>query len=221
MIISQVLKSGRREMDKTFEFKPENVKKVKIDKITPNTWNPKPADPPEMEYIKKSLQQNGYATPILVRRKDGGYEIIDGQHRFLAAKELGYKELYIYDAGEVSDEDAKAMTIWMQTQVKFDESELAPLVMELNDLSIELPYNDLEIEGFRNLATFDFEEAWKDQTPIDEPKKDEEILTIKMTLEQFEIVNNSIEKVKSEYGVKEGEALKLICEQSVSLDEEN
>lgn len=35
-------------MDKTFEFSPENVKKVDINKVVPNTWNPKPADPPEM-----------------------------------------------------------------------------------------------------------------------------------------------------------------------------
>lgn len=208
-------------MDKIFEFKPENVKKVDIDKIVPNTWNPKSADPPEMEYIKKSLQNNGYATPILVREKDGGYEVIDGQHRLLAAKQLGYKKLYIYNAGEVSDEDAKAMTIWMQTQVKFNESELAPLVMELNDLKIELPYNDLEIEGFRNLATFDFDEAWEEQTPLDVEEKDEKTLTIVMTSEQFDIVSRAIKKTKAEYGVKEGEALKMICEQSVSLDEES
>lgn len=205
-------------MDKTFEFSPENVKKVDINKVVPNTWNPKPADPPEMEYIKKSLQQNGYATPILVRRKGEGYEVIDGQHRLLAAKELGYKELYVYDAGEVSDEEAKAMTIWMQTQIDFSEEELAPLVMELNDLKIELPYNDLEIEGFRNLATFNFDSAWKEQTPV-EVEKTEEVLTIKMTPEQFQVVSGSIEKIKSEYRVNDGEALKIICEQVISLEE--
>lgn len=205
-------------MDKTFEFSPENVKKVDINKVVPNTWNPKPADPPEMEYIKKSLQRNGYATPILVRRKGEGYEVIDGQHRLLAAKELGYKELYVYDAGEVSDEEAKAMTIWMQTQIDFSEEELAPLVMELNDLKIELPYNDLEIEGFRNLATFNFDSAWKEQTPV-EVEKTEEVLTIKMTPEQFQVVSGSIEKIKSEYRVNDGEALKIICEQVISLEE--
>lgn len=208
-------------MDKTFEFKPENVKKVSIDKITPNTWNPKPVDPPEMEYIKKSLQQNGYATPILVRKKGKDYEIIDGQHRFLAAKELGYKELYIYDAGEVSNEEAKAMTIWMQTQVAFSEEELAPLVMELSDLKIELPYSELEIEGFKNLATFNFDEAYKEQSPIKTESNDLEQLTIKLTSEQFEIVNSSIEKVKTKYGVSEGEALKMICEESANLYEES
>lgn len=209
-------------MNKTFEFSPERVKKVDIEKIVPNSWNPKPADPPEMEYIKKSLQQNGYATPILVREKMGGYEVIDGQHRLLAAKELGYKELYIYDAGDVSDEEAKAMTIWMQTQIEFSEEELAPLVMELNDLKIDLPYNELEIEGFRNLATFDFNEAYKDQDPVNtSDEKNENILTVKLTSEQFEIVSKSIEKTKSEYRVSEGEALKMICEAAVSLDEES
>ena len=113
------------------------------------------------------------------------------------------------------------MTIWFEVQVPFSEVELAPIVMELNDLDIELPYNDLEIDGFRNLASFDFDSAWGEQTPIDEEEKNEEILTVKMTPEQFDIVHRSIEKVASEDSVTEGEALKRICEQSVSLSEES
>ena len=42
-----------------------------------------------------------------------------------------------------------------------------------------------------------------------------------MTPEQFDIVHRSIEKVASEDSVTEGEALKRICEQSVSLSEES
>ena len=76
----------------------------------------------------------------------------------------------------------------------------------LNDLKIELPYNELEIDGFRNLATFNFDDAWKDQTPIKEDnEKDEEILTIKMTSAQLEVVNNAIEEIKATEKIKEGE----------------
>lgn len=158
-------------MDKTFEFDPNKIERVSIEKIKPNTWNPKPENPPEMEKIKRSLEINGYAQPILVRKVEDGYEILDGQHRYLAAKELGYEELYIYNAGEVNDEEAKAMTIWMQTQVSFDDQLLAPLAMELKRLDMELPYSDKEMIKFENMLAFDMNtgETKEDETPeVDE-----------------------------------------------------
>lgn len=141
--------------DKTFEFDIKKVSKVPVEEIGLNDWNPKKEDKKNFEKVKKSLETNGFASPLLVREKDGKYEIIDGQHRFLAAKELGYKEVYVYNAGDVSDEEAKAMTLWMQTQIPFAEDLLAPLVLELNSLDIELPYTDIEIESFREKIEVD------------------------------------------------------------------
>ena len=205
------------------DFDPTKIEKVSIDNVEPNDYNPKHKDTPEYQNVVKSIQLNGLKQPIFVREIEGNdnYVIVDGEQRYTAAKELGYKEIYVYNLGKISEEEAKSLTIWFEVQVPFSESELAPLVMELNDLEIELPYNELEIEGFRNLATFNFDEAWKEQTPLDTEEKKEEVLTVVMTPEQFDIVNRSIEKIKTEYGVKEGEALKIICEQCVSLDEES
>lgn len=205
------------------DFDPTKILKVQIDKVEPNDYNPKEKDTPEYRNVVKSIQLNGLKQPIFVREVDGNdnFVIVDGEQRWTAAKELGYKEIYIYNLGKISEEEAKSLTIWFEVQVPFSEVELAPIVMELNDLDIELPYNDLEIDGFRNLASFDFDSAWGEQTPIDEEEKNEEILTVKMTPEQFDIVHRSIEKVASEDSVTEGEALKRICEQSVSLSEES
>ena len=205
------------------DFDPTKILKVQIDKVEPNDYNPKEKDTPEYKNVVKSIQLNGLKQPIFVREVDGNdnFVIVDGEQRWTAAKELGYKEIYIYNLGKISEAEAKSLTIWLEVQVPFSEAELAPIVMELNDLNIELPYNDLEIDGFRNLASFDFDSAWGEQTPIDEEEKNEEILTVKMTPEQFDIVHRSIEKIVSEYSVTEGEALKKICEQSVSLEEES
>ena len=68
---------------KKFEFKKENLLKVDIDKVHPNSWNPKEPNTKEYENVKKSLEINGYAQPILVIEDGDGFEIIDGQHRFL------------------------------------------------------------------------------------------------------------------------------------------
>lgn len=196
---------------KNFEFKEENLLKVDIDKVHPNSWNPKEPNTKEYENIKKSLEINGYAQPILVREDGDSFEIIDGQHRFLAAKELGYSEIYIYNAGQISDEDAKSMTIWMQTQVPFDEVQLAPIVVELNKLDITLPYTDEEIVTFEKMTQFDFDTAYSEEGPQTDELDDEmKTLNIKMTPEQFEVVQNAIKTVMEGENVNEGESLRRI-----------
>ena len=203
---------------KKFEFKKENLLKVDIDKVHPNSWNPKELNTKEYENVKKSLEINGYAQPILVREDGDGFEIIDGQHRFLAAKELGYSEIYIYNAGQISDEDAKSMTIWMQTQVPFDEIQLAPLVIELNKLDIELPYEQEEIELFDKMLDFDFNNEYGgDGIEDDNDDSSEfETLQIKMTSDQLTIVNDAIQFIVKEENVSEGRALELLCANGLS-----
>lgn len=201
----------RLNMDKTFEFSPENIKKVAIDKISKNSWNPKLDNPPEMENIKKSLKLNGYAQPILVRQTNDGYEVIDGAHRYMAAKELGYKELYVYDAGKVSDEEAKSLTIWMQTQVPFYELDLAPLAVELSDAGMELPFTEAEILDFKNMSEFDFDKQYEDDEPVDdngEPKM--KTLSIKVTADQLTVIKEAIKLVSENENVSEGRALELL-----------
>lgn len=197
------------------DFDPTKVLKVQIDNVEPNDYNPKEKDTPEYRNVVRSIQLNGLKQPIFVREVDGNdnFVIVDGEQRWTAAKELGYKEIYVYNLGKISEEEAKSLTIWFEVQVPFSEYELAPIVMELNDLQMELPYNELEIDGFRNLASFDFDKAYESQTPLkEENDKDEEILTIKMTADQIEKVNNAIEEVKASKKVKEGEALTMLCE---------
>lgn len=195
---------------KKFEFDEKNIRKVNINNIHVNSWNPKEPNSKEYENIKKSLEINGYAQPILVREDGDKYEIIDGQHRFLAAKELGYSEIYIYNAGKISDEDAKSMTIWMQTQVPFDEVELAPLVVELNKLDIKLPYTEEQILDFENMAKFDFNEGYEEKEPEVEDNEGFKTLSIKMTEDQFDVVNNAINLVMNDQDVSAGRALELL-----------
>lgn len=200
------------------DFDPTKIIKTSIDKIEPNDYNPKEKNTPEYQNVVKSIQINGLKQPVFVRRVKGNdnFVIVDGEQRYTAAKQLGYKEIYVYDLGEISEEEAKSLTIWMEVQVPFVEIDLAPLVMELDNLKIELPYTELEIDGFRNLATFDFDTAYQEKTPVSEGnKKDEEVLTIKMTSSQMEIIKTAIDNVIQLFGnkTKEGDALAMLCEE--------
>ena len=101
------------------DFNPENIEKVSIDSVYPNSYNPKVKDSKEYSDVVESLKQNGLMSFIFVREVEGedGYEIVDGEHRYLAAKELGYKEIYIYNLGKISEEEARALTLWLEVQV--------------------------------------------------------------------------------------------------------
>jgi ParB family chromosome partitioning protein len=45
-----------------------------------------------LEHLSASIERMGFIVPLVVVERDGGYSIIDGQHRFTAGKKLGLKE---------------------------------------------------------------------------------------------------------------------------------
>lgn len=198
------------------DFNPENIQRVSIDLVHPNEYNPKAENSKEYYDVLESLKQNGLMSFIFVREVDGedGYEIVDGEHRYLAAKELGYKEIYIYNLGKISLEEAKALTLWFEVQVPFDNVELAPIVVELSKLDIKLPYTDEQIEKFTELQKFDFSDLGDDE-PVEEEEGFSN-LVMRMKPEQFEFVSNKIKETAEFEGVSDGRALELIVADTVA-----
>ena len=71
---------------------------ISISKIKPNKNQPrKEFDELKMEELKSSIQENGILQPIAVREiKKNHYEIIAGERRYRAAKEIGLKTIPVY-----------------------------------------------------------------------------------------------------------------------------
>lgn len=92
---------------------PAVAKKIPIELIRPNPWNPQRMDQETFEKEKRSIRDHGFIMPIVVRTKDDGkvFEIIDGEHRFKALVELGYAKVFAMDLGSVPDHQAKALTL--------------------------------------------------------------------------------------------------------------
>tara|TARA_R100001244_G_C5166001_1_gene131426 strand:+ start:2044 stop:2553 length:510 start_codon:yes stop_codon:yes gene_type:complete len=65
-----------------------NVKKVHIDKIRANSYNPNSVAPPEMKLLETSIWEDGYTMPVVCYYipKDDVYEIVDGYHRYTTLK---------------------------------------------------------------------------------------------------------------------------------------
>jgi len=139
------------------EFDPKKLVVVPIGTVRPNPWNPKEEGTDEYGRIVRGIREKGLRMPIPVREVDGGYEIIDGQQRWSACKEIGFKSIPIYNEGKVSDQDAKELTIWYQQQVPFEEVALAKLVVELSTMQgFSLPYTMDEIEEMKQFLSFDW-----------------------------------------------------------------
>lgn len=196
------------------DFDPSKIIKVPIDKVEPNDYNPKEKNTKEYKNVVESIRRNGLKQPIFVREVDGNekYVVVDGEQRLTAANELGYTEIYVYNLGKISEEEAKALTIWFEVQVPFSEVELAPIVVELNKLDITLPYTDEEIVTFEKMTQFDFDTAYNEEGPQTNELDDEmKTLNIKMTPEQFETVDGAMKYIMEQEDVSAGRALELLC----------
>lgn len=72
--------------------------KIPVEKISPNPYQPRTTfDPQALDELKKSILENGLIQPITVRRVSRDhYELISGERRLRASKDIGYKEIPAY-----------------------------------------------------------------------------------------------------------------------------
>ncbi len=86
---------------------------VDINLLDANPWNPNEETPLMFDKVRSNIKEFGFIDPVLVREKDGRYQIIDGEHRWRAAKELGFTEVSIQNMGEIHEFDAEFLTVQM------------------------------------------------------------------------------------------------------------
>ena len=70
------------------------VIEMDVEGLTPNLFQPrKNFDKEKMEELKGSIKKHGMIQPIIVRKMANGYEIVAGERRLKAAKEIGLKKI--------------------------------------------------------------------------------------------------------------------------------
>ena len=76
-----------------------NIRRVPIDKIQANAYNPNSVAPPEMKLLYKSILEDGYTMPIVCYylEDQDKYEIVDGFHRYTTM--LQHKDIYDREGG--------------------------------------------------------------------------------------------------------------------------
>lgn len=135
---------------------------VPIDRVIPNAWNPNSMSKQVFDKQKNSLVELGLMGSILVRRinhTNADYEILDGEHRFKASKELQYTEIPVeVITKDVSDKEAKLLTILLNNLHGEDDIfKRAEILKSLDSGQLQLlPFTAEEIENEKKFVDFDF-----------------------------------------------------------------
>ena len=64
---------------------------ILIDVLDPNPWNPNRMTPEMRKTLRLNLQREGFVNPLTVREVGNRFQIINGEHRWRIAQELGYQ----------------------------------------------------------------------------------------------------------------------------------
>lgn len=82
----------RSETKETGDF--EKVEKVPVDKIVPSRYQPRVVFNEEsIKELANSIKEKGIIQPIILAKKQNGYELVAGERRWRAVKSLGLKEI--------------------------------------------------------------------------------------------------------------------------------
>ncbi|MBM3294305.1 MAG: ParB/RepB/Spo0J family partition protein [Candidatus Aminicenantes bacterium] len=113
------------------------VRMLSIDKIEPNPHQPR-NELGNIEELMASIKAKGVLEPIIVRPKGDRYEIIAGERRYLASKNIGLNEIPAIEMS-VSDSEALEISLIENLQRKdldfFEEADGLNALIDLYDYS--------------------------------------------------------------------------------------
>jgi hypothetical protein len=131
-----------------------------LSSVRPNGWNPNRMAPHVYESLRHALKQDGWlaSQALLVwgtddkgARRDA---IIDGEHRWTVAREIGFTEGPMVFLDGIPEARAKALTIAMNNRRgEFDDALLADLVKSIEadidaaNLALDLALADSELSA--------------------------------------------------------------------------
>jgi len=145
---------------------PPQLKMIPLDQIVPADWNFKEDDEGKAQKLVENIRRNGQIKNCNVRQlEDGRYEMIDGNHRLIAFKELGITHVLAYDHGPISKEEAIRIAHEVTEYFRIDPLKQAEAVsfildsgIELDDLVETVPWTREELDDIVTLLDFDWDQ---------------------------------------------------------------
>lgn len=148
-----------------------------LDEVVENDWNPNKFTPHQYASLREGFVQDGWlknqsllvwvpsASPNPADRKKWKHDvIIDGEHRYKVAKELGWGQGPMVMLRGITEVAAKALTIKMDAKRgTFDLDELGVLVrsihdqLDVPDIGLSLGFSNESLMGMLEVPAMDLE----------------------------------------------------------------
>lgn len=188
----RINKSNMTQLNTKKDFSKYKI--LKLDQLVKAEWNYKKEDHNLTEKLKNNLKRNGQVENIIVRQLETGfYEVVNGNHRYDAMKQLGYQDIIVCDKSPMTLSEAKRVAIESnETRFESDEVELAKVIkdisveewFDIDSFSQTTPFSKEEVENFINLTDFDWDQySQQDQQDNDSGNQDGSIKTLLLKLD--------------------------------------
>lgn len=116
---------------------------VPIEKLIALRRNPQYLSERQNKALKESIERDGFLCPIVIRKKKGAYEILSGNHRVIASREAGLKDLPCCLVDPCDDKRAARIAVNMNTVHGEPTPELlAPFLAEIDDDTLKSLFLD-------------------------------------------------------------------------------
>lgn len=114
-----------------------NVADVEVSRCVALRRNPQFVSPHQMEALKASIERDGFLAPVLLRPMGDDYEVVSGNHRVMAARELGMTHVPALVV-DLDDKQTARIAVNLNTVHGDPTAELlAPFLAELDDETLQ------------------------------------------------------------------------------------
>jgi len=171
------------------------IENVKIKDLNPAKYNPRKINDKQLEGLRNSIRTFGLIDPIIVNKK--GNTIIGGHMRTRAAELEGHETVPVVYV-DLSPAEEKALNVALNSHTISGEYDMDILPSLLEEIKLELPdmFDDLNFEDFvidnENINEIDLPDLGDGSDP------DIQQCTFTLSNEQKDIVNDAMNKAKSE-----------------------
>ncbi len=90
--------------------KKEGFLTISIEQIVPNPFQPRKNFSDDIEELARNIKLNGIIEPLIVRRKEGLFQLISGERRWRAAQKAGLRNLPVI-VKEASDKECLELAL--------------------------------------------------------------------------------------------------------------
>ena len=198
---------------------------IELNKIIPNDYNPNVVAEDTMAKLRAEIAHKGLCEPIIVRgRGNDGYEIVDGFHRWMICRDLGFKEIPCI-IQDYDSQEAKIKTLQLNyMRGSAVPIKLASLIHDLNkeisleDLAKRLPYEEPQLMDSLELLKLpeDFGMSVERQA-MEESQEMPMVVSFVLYKNQVEVIEQAI-KMAGEYLPEGTKNLKAVALEKICVD---